>query len=363
MVDHNRLTACHWLLLRLAGWMPDGLVAQCRTWLANGRELDVGRAIAFALLLHRTSLSEVDLDLLGELLVEAGADSSMLDLVQVADDDVMPMYGFVADREDAMAAILAGSDLAGSDPDDGSPEAHPGWRSTETEVVAGDDVDAQAVAVAEGSPAVIALWRAWRFPCDGAPWPPPRRVFVAETAAADLVAVTELLQQALLSAGETDPQVEVYPTGAVLPAYQRLARAYGALLWARRPDPGVRVAALSGPGYLATEAMQRPHVPHIDDDERDQLLGYLRRGEAMLETEARTDDVMDQQRGAVVPMSFRTDGYFIWTDAATYYLAEYGMGPDPELVAHIQKRGYHCPDVDGAGLYRALAALQEWSGV
>jgi hypothetical protein len=44
-IDVSQLTACHWLLLRLPGTAPNGLISQCRRWLGQGRALDLGRAV------------------------------------------------------------------------------------------------------------------------------------------------------------------------------------------------------------------------------------------------------------------------------------------------------------------------------
>jgi len=40
--------AGHEMLLRLAGRGPDDLLARCRTWLAQGRRADIGRALTHA---------------------------------------------------------------------------------------------------------------------------------------------------------------------------------------------------------------------------------------------------------------------------------------------------------------------------
>jgi hypothetical protein len=89
------------------------------------------------------------------------------------------------------------------------------------------------------------------------------------------------------------------------------------------------------------------------------LVGYLRGGQPLLLTTARKNDVLTPARGAVVPMNFRTDGQWIWSDATAYYLEQYGLAPDADLVAHIRHRGFVVPEVDGAAIHRALAALQE----
>lgn len=38
------------------------------------------------------------------------------------------------------------------------------------------------------------------------------------------------------------------------------------------------------------------------------------------------------ERGPVVPLDVRTDGVWAWSAASAYYLREYGVAPDPELV-------------------------------
>jgi hypothetical protein len=66
---------------------------------------------------------------------------------------------------------------------------------------------------------------------------------------------------------------------------------------------------------------------------------------------------VDGTRGKVVPLSFRTDGAWIWTDTVTYYLETYGLEPDSELAAHVAANDYRCPDVDDATARRALDEL------
>jgi hypothetical protein len=42
----------------------------------------------------------------------------------------------------------------------------------------------------------------------------------------------------------------------------------------------------------------------------------------------------------VVPLGYRTDGHRIWSEATTYYLATYGLGPDPGLLAQVAVRPF-----------------------
>jgi hypothetical protein len=97
----------------------------------------------------------------------------------------------------------------------------------------------------------------------------------------------------------------------------------------------------------------------IRGEEADRLIRYLNGGELLLSTTARLEDAVNPGRGAVVPTNFRTDGHWIWSDATVYYLKQYGLAPDANLIAHIHLRGFVVPEIDGAAIHRALAALQE----
>jgi hypothetical protein len=94
-----------------------------------------------------------------------------------------------------------------------------------------------------------------------------------------------------------------------------------------------------------------------DAAERERLATYLKAGRPILSTSAHQIDRVDRSRGEVVPLTFRTDGAWIWTDTVTYYLEAHGLAPDPELGAHIARSGYTCPAVDDATARRALDEL------
>jgi hypothetical protein len=205
------------------------------------------------------------------------------------------------------------------------------------------------------------MWRAWRYPADESPWPPPRRVYLVEAdGEVDLVAMAARVAERLTAAGEGDPQVETYPVGAELPAYQRLARAYAGLIWASTPSPEIKVAtvfdevdARTGPRFAAE------HERIDDEAEARRMLDYLNAGEPLLVTAAQMDDVVDRTRRNVVPMNFRTDGIWIWTDTTTYYLQRHRLSPDNALVDHLRDVRYQMPPLDGVAIHRAMAVLQE----
>jgi hypothetical protein len=101
-----------------------------------------------------------------------------------------------------------------------------------------------------------------------------------------------------------------------------------------------------------------PDHPIVNDEELPRLVEYLRRGEPLLLTTARLNDVVDPSRGNGVPMSFRTDGTWFWSDATTYYLEVHGLLSDPELAAHMRSAG-RVPPVDDVARHRAMAVLAQ----
>jgi hypothetical protein len=326
----------HHLLLGLAGKVSDGLVAQARAWLAEDRIDEAARAVAFTAVSQHVPMIEDDVALLEELLEDSGVDPAVLAGVEIAQYDAAPPFGFAA----------------------GPPDAPTPARPNDAPM---DDVDTAAVAAVAEEPGLRGLWRAWRYPVDGSPWPPPRKVYLVEAEEdVDLVALTGRIQRRLTSAGETDPQVETYWSGSELPTYQRLVLGYGALLWASTPEPDIRIASIfdevdpeTGPSF--TDAHER-----MDDaDEARRVIDYLNAGQPLLVTTAAMDDVVDRSRQNVVPMNFRTDGTWIWTDTTTYYLERHNLAPDPELLDHIRVADYRIPELDGVAIHRTMAVLQE----
>lgn len=94
-----------------------------------------------------------------------------------------------------------------------------------------------------------------------------------------------------------------------------------------------------------------------DVAERQRVAAYLRAGAPILATTARSADLIDPARGAVVGASFRTDGTWVWSEALTYYAQSYGLAPEEEFYAHIRQRGYACPAPGERAADRALSAL------
>jgi hypothetical protein len=351
--------AYHHLLLRCAGRLPDELTSAARLWLARGHGTEVAEAIGYAAVSGRLTLSASDLALLNGTLKEAG-----LDIVELAgmtgsagvsragiEDDPMSRYGM---------APLAPSLLAG----------YPGEPPYCLDLTADghhpdsiDAVDAAAMAAVAEVPCAavpaVGLWRTWRYPARRTPWPTPKRLYLVQLDTTDetrLPVCAEAIQQALRAADEPHPQVEVFADAARLPAYQRAALAFGALLWTARPARPVRIARLYDTTDRDGEPGFAPDHPLLAGQERDAVLGYLAAGTPLLASTAVLDDVTRAHPGPV-PVTFRTDGAWVWTDAVGYYLAQHGLCPDPDLLGHIRERAYSPLPVGRIGVHRALSAL------
>lgn len=220
----------------------------------------------------------------------------------------------------------------------------------------------QAVAA---EPRVRGLWGAWRRRrADDVPddvgGSEPVRVFLVEVDGRSAVPVlTRQFQQVLVFAGEPGAQVEVYATGDSLPDYQRQALGSAALLWAQRAEAAPTLVPVfdevdpqGGPRF-STEHLR------LEPDERRHVAGYLYGAEAVLLTTATMVDLMDPDRGDVVPLSFRTDGAFVWPESVAYYVDQHGLEPHPPLLAAIRAAQYRPPRVDGVDLFRAENVLMQ----
>lgn len=343
----------HALLLRLAGRIDDEALWQARVLLAGGQLAESLRTAGAAVLAGEVAVLDRDADLLAGASDDpppspfgAGGGGAPSAINRTRGETVLP-YRFAPVGPDIL--MERGNDVPQTI------DAPAGQSAYE------DDIDRAAVAAVTDSPGVRGLWRAWRYlgmPPDA---PPPVRVYLveADAQAAEPPRLTGDLQLALEQAGLTTPQIEVTATGEPAPLYQRSARGYAALLWASSPPVEVTTA----PVFDAVDPVTGPsfaedHLRLTDPDERQQVLAYLTGGTALATTTARMDDILDSARSQVVPMSFRTDGTWIWTDTVSYYLEQHELAPAAPLLEHIREVGYHVAELDAVALFRAISALQ-----
>ncbi|MFC0097869.1 hypothetical protein ACFFKH_10040 [Micromonospora marina] len=332
----------HRLLLRVAGHAPDDVLADARYALAQGRIADVAAAVA-------------------SITVNAGLALTDEEFALVAAVDPDAVAALSDTRPDQWPLPPVEFQPALADPAVFAPEAPPPMLDL-TDAPAAfvgtvtDDVDRAAVAAVERVPGATALWRSWRFTVPAGPDAPATRVFVLSTAVAtaDLPVVTARLQTQL---GTTGTTIEVYVQGEALPAYQMQARGAAALLWtATEPRPITVARVFDGVDAVTGPWFDDDH-PRLGGPDRDHVLAFLDAGRPVLTTTQRMADLVDPGRGAVVPMSYRTDGSWVWTDTVSYYLREHGLAPDPGLLYRARSTGALPADTDEIAEHRVLAAL------
>lgn len=79
--------------------------------------------------------------------------------------------------------------------------------------------------------------------------------------------------------------------------------------------------------------------------EQDRMLSYLGGAPVVLPGRGYDLDRLAPVPEARVPVAFHSDGTWIWPAAVNYYLQEYGIAPEAELVEHIRNNGFQVPRV------------------
>ena len=64
-----------------------------------------------------------------------------------------------------------------------------------------------------------------------------------------------------------------------------------------------------------------------------------------------------RQPGRAVPRDLHSDGLWIWPASLVYHADRYGVPPEPDLLAHIERQGAMVPAVAEADLAAASHLL------
>ncbi|HVV14188.1 glycohydrolase toxin TNT-related protein [Amycolatopsis sp.] len=110
-----------------------------------------------------------------------------------------------------------------------------------------------------------------------------------------------------------------------------------------QPGPRFRIARIfDGQGPDGRPVLNRPELDH---DDADRMLEYLNSAPVVLSERGLDLDRLASPPTPKVPVAFHTDGTWIWPAAVNFYLQDYGISPEAELVAHIQSTGFRVPEV------------------
>lgn len=122
-----------------------------------------------------------------------------------------------------------------------------------------------------------------------------------------------------------------------------------------RPGPRFRIARI----FDSTDAEGRPVTdrPELEGEEQDRLLDYLDSAPVVISGRGYDVDHLANPPESRVPIAFHSDGTWIWPAAVNYYLHEYGLTPEPDLIQHIRATGFSVPDVPDSVREAAAAHL------
>lgn len=99
--------------------------------------------------------------------------------------------------------------------------------------------------------------------------------------------------------------------------------------------------------------------PRVTDPvEQERVSQFLASGTLVLRTTGRGGvDRIAPDRGRKVPLSFATDGEWIWSRSIRYYFVEHQVPLQAEFLAHMRTKGYVAETPTEAQLAQAEAIL------
>ncbi|GAA2161674.1 hypothetical protein [Actinomadura napierensis] len=86
--------------------------------------------------------------------------------------------------------------------------------------------------------------------------------------------------------------------------------------------------------------------PPVRDEDREPLLRYLREAPIVLAARGYDTDRLDPARPAEVPLTYHTNGTWIWSGAVHHYLRVHGVPPEPGLVGFARANNFRVGEVD-----------------
>ncbi|GAB3289731.1 hypothetical protein [Parasphingorhabdus pacifica] len=120
------------------------------------------------------------------------------------------------------------------------------------------------------------------------------------------------------------------------------------------PGTALRVAEVFDQGDDGRPTFDRPG---IGAGEHEQLVQYLESAPIVLAARSWDTDQLAPDQPLSVPLTFHTDGSWIWPGAVGYYLRHHNVSPEAELTAHIRASGFRVPDVDERTRDQAVASI------
>ncbi|GGP58967.1 TNT domain-containing protein [Saccharothrix coeruleofusca] len=116
-------------------------------------------------------------------------------------------------------------------------------------------------------------------------------------------------------------------------------------------------ALFEAPVFDGADAQGRPvhDRPPVHPQERDDVLAYLESAPVVLSARSFGQDALAPDAPADVPLTYHTDGTWVWSGAVAHYLRKHHVPPVPQLVQHIRDNDYRVPEVGTAAENAASA--------
>ncbi|RKT57636.1 TNT domain-containing protein [Saccharothrix australiensis] len=108
-----------------------------------------------------------------------------------------------------------------------------------------------------------------------------------------------------------------------------------------------RVGLIAAPVFDGVDARGLPthDRPPVHPQELDDVLAYLEQAPVVLAARSYGVDAFKPDATPSVPLSFHTDGTWVWPGGVGFHLRNHHVPPVPQLVRHIRENGYALPPV------------------
>ncbi|WP_158844596.1 TNT domain-containing protein [Saccharothrix deserti] len=133
-------------------------------------------------------------------------------------------------------------------------------------------------------------------------------------------------------------ELETYPRDDdVIPAWLRERAGLGP----------ATVSVFAAPLFDGVDPQGNPvhNRPGVHPQELDDVLAYLENAPIVLSARSYGPDALKPDATPSVPLSFHTDGTWVWPGGVAYYLRNHHVPPVPQLVQHIRDNNYTVPQV------------------
>lgn len=137
-----------------------------------------------------------------------------------------------------------------------------------------------------------------------------------------------------------------------------------ARLWSHLED-GVPVLddALGRAREVPGQVDQVPGQPHQDGwrpdrmTSRDEILRFLQGGSLVLRAAGLAEDWLAPDRPRVVPIGYRTDGTWLWSEELTHHVREHRVLPERDFLEHMRSHRFVAAPATDAAVAEAAELL------